>query len=192
MITSLPNLLTLSRIAAIPIVVLLLLFKPPVYDWIALVVFVIASITDFLDGYLARSQQLVSVFGRFLDPIADKLMVAAVLFMLVAEGHVRGFAVLAALVIVCREVLVSGLREYLAEIRVGLPVTELAKWKTGIQLTAIGFLIVGPSAGTLPIALIGEVGLWLAAALTLLTGYDYLRAGLKHVADKKANIGADG
>ena len=125
--------------------------------------------------------------GRFLDPIADKLLVAATLFMLAAMGRLPAeWALLPALVILCREILVSGLREYLAELRVGLPVSRLAKWKTAIQMIAIGFLIVGERRpGFLPVVAIGEMLLWIAALLTLVTGYDYLRAGLAHMSRRR-------
>ena len=182
MITSLPNLLTLSRIAAIPVIIALLFLDGHTARWIALAVYITAGVTDFFDGYIARSQQAVSALGRFLDPIADKLMVISVLFMLVAKSGITGWVILPALVIVCREVLVSGLREYLAELRVSVPVSQLAKWKTAIQMTAIGILIVGEAAAwLLPAQLIGEIGLWVAAALTLLTGYVYMRVGLRHM-----------
>lgn len=182
MLTSLPNLLTLSRIAVIPVLVLLLYLGTPAYRWVACVLFVGACVTDYLDGYLARHRAEVSALGRFLDPIADKLLVAAVLLMLVAIGGVSGLLILPALVILCREILVSGLREYLAEIRVPMPVSKLAKWKTTIQMVALGVLVVGEAGPSfLPVQTIGEVGLWLAAALTLITGYDYLQRGLKHM-----------
>ena len=131
----------------------------------------------------------VSALGRFLDPIADKLVVAAILMVMTAHGQIRGWVVLPALIILCREILVSGLREYLAELKVRLPVSMLAKWKTTMQMVAMGFLILGDVFG-LPTQMVGEGLLWLAAALTLLTGYDYLRVGLKHMteddrADKK-------
>ena len=135
--------------------------------------------TDWLDGHVARRWSQQSELGRFLDPIADKLLVAATLLMLTAFGRLPAGALLPALVILCREILVSGLREYLAELRVGLPVSRLAKWKTAIQMTAIGFLIVGEAGpALLPVEQIGAVLLWAAALLTLVTGYDYLRAGL--------------
>lgn len=181
MMRSLPNILTLSRIASIPVLAVLIPLHGAFWDWTALALFIAAGLTDALDGYLARRQAAVSALGRFLDPIADKLMVASVLFMLVVSGDIAGLTVLAALVIVCREVLISGLREFLAELRVKLAVTALAKWKTGIQMTAIGFLIVGHSAAPVPATLIGDLGLWVAAAITLVTGYDYLRAGLRHM-----------
>jgi cardiolipin synthase len=154
-------------------------------DWaniIACVLFVGASITDFFDGYVARSWQQQSDIGRFLDPVADKLLVASAILMLVAFDRLHDFQVLAALVILCREILVSGLREFLAEIRVGVPVTWLAKWKTGIQMVAIALLLLGDSGPLwLHASEIGAVCLWIAAGLTLITGYDYLRDGLKHM-----------
>ena len=183
MLTSLPNILTLSRIAAIPVLVGLLYFSDPVLRWIALGVFSLAGATDYFDGYLARHRNQVSPFGRFLDPIADKLLVASLIVMLIAIGQVKGLVVIPALIIVCREILVSGLREYLAEIKVPLPVSKLAKWKTAIQMVALGVLIVGQEAGPafLPMEIIGDTGLWIAALLTLVTGYDYLARGLEHM-----------
>ncbi|MBI3505617.1 MAG: CDP-diacylglycerol--glycerol-3-phosphate 3-phosphatidyltransferase [Proteobacteria bacterium] len=180
---SLPMWLTLSRIVAIPVIVALFWLDGDEWRYVACAVYAIAAITDWLDGYLARAWAQQSKLGRIFDPIADKLLVAATILMLVAFDRVAGFSVLAALVILLREVLVSGLREFLAEIRVGLPVSKLAKWKTGIQMTALGILIVGDAAPTsfLPVSLIGQLGLWIAAALTLYTGYDYLATGLKHV-----------
>ncbi|MEW5728921.1 MAG: CDP-diacylglycerol--glycerol-3-phosphate 3-phosphatidyltransferase, partial [Pseudomonadota bacterium] len=150
--------------------------------------FVAAAVTDWFDGYIARSRNQVSAFGRFLDPIADKLLGAAVLFMLVAFERVSGWSELPALVILLREILVSGLREFLAEVRIGMPVSRLAKWKTGIQMVALPVLLVGPAGPkVLPVQEIGEVCLWVAAALTLITGWDYLRSGLRHLrAEDKA------
>lgn len=182
MITSLPNLLTMSRIAILPLLLGLLFIEGDIWKWLACALFVLAAVTDFLDGYLARSWAQQSAFGRFLDPIADKILVAATLMSLVAVRQIDGWAIVPALIILCREILVSGLREFLASLRVGLPVSRLAKWKTGIQMTAIGVLIVGASGPAfLPVTLIGEIGLWTAAALTLATGYDYLRASVSHV-----------
>ncbi|MEQ8195270.1 MAG: CDP-diacylglycerol--glycerol-3-phosphate 3-phosphatidyltransferase [Rhodospirillales bacterium] len=180
----LPNILTFSRIAAIPIVVLLLLLPQPLGNWLAFSVYVYACITDFFDGYLARAWEQQSSLGKFLDPIADKLLVAAVLLMLVGIDRIQGLTLLPAAVILCREILVSGLREVLATVRVGVPVSTLAKWKTTIQLIALGFLIVGnagPDFGPVPTLQIGVVGLWGAAILTLVTGYDYLRHGLRQI-----------
>jgi cardiolipin synthase len=181
---NLANILTMSRIAAIPLIVAFLMLNSHFWQWVALVLFVLACITDWFDGYVARRLHQISPLGRFLDPIADKLVVAAVLLILVAMRHIEGWAILAALVILCREILVSGLREFLAELRVGVPVSTLAKWKTTVQMIALGFLIVAKADSEVPInaMLIGEILLWLAAGLTLITGYDYLMIGLKHMA----------
>jgi cardiolipin synthase len=181
-LTSLPNLLTLSRILAIPVVIASFYIQGDYARWFACALFSAAGVTDWLDGHVARRWAQQSELGRFLDPIADKLLVAATLFMLVAMDRLSSGAILPALVILCREILVSGLREYLAELRVGLPVSKLAKWKTAIQMVAIGVLIVGDAGPAfLPVAAIGEMLLWVAALLTLVTGYDYLRASLAHM-----------
>ncbi len=181
---NLANILTMSRIAAIPLIVGLLLMNGPFWHWVALALFVLACVTDWFDGYVARRLHQISPLGRFLDPIADKLVVAAVLLILVATEHIDGWAILAALIILCREILVSGLREFLAELRVGVPVSLLAKWKTTVQMVALGFLIVAKSDSEVPInaMLVGEILLWIAAGLTLVTGYDYLMIGLRHMA----------
>ncbi len=182
MLTSLPNLLTLLRIFIIPVLVGVMYFDNAMARWIALGLYSVACITDYFDGYLARHFNEVSPLGRFLDPIADKLLVAAVILMLSGDGRISGLVLLPGLVILCREILVSGLREYLAEIRVPMPVSKLAKWKTVIQMLALGFLIVGDAGPEiLPTRLIGEVGIWAAALLTFITGYDYLQRGLKHM-----------
>ncbi|MGA8398457.1 MAG: CDP-diacylglycerol--glycerol-3-phosphate 3-phosphatidyltransferase [Stellaceae bacterium] len=181
--TSLPNLLTLSRILAIPVVVATFYLDGDSARWFCCALFSAAGITDWLDGHMARRWEQQSEIGRFLDPIADKLLVSATLFMLTATGRLPTYALLPALVILCREILVSGLREYLAGLRVRVPVSRLAKWKTLIQMIAIGWLIVGDAGWhVLPVAAIGAALLWLAAILTLVTGYDYLRAGLSHIA----------
>ncbi|NFV79018.1 CDP-diacylglycerol--glycerol-3-phosphate 3-phosphatidyltransferase [Magnetospirillum aberrantis] len=182
MMTSLPNLLTLSRIVVIPLVVATFYVDGALARWVACALFVAAAITDWFDGYLARSRNQVSALGRFLDPIADKLLVAAVLLMLVAFDRVAPATVPAALVILLREILVSGLREFLAEIRIGMPVSRLAKWKTAIQMVALAVLLVGDvGPAEVPVRQIGEVCLWAAAVLTMITGWDYLRSGLKHM-----------
>lgn len=144
--------------------------------------------TDYLDGYYARIWDQQSAFGRMLDPIADKLLVASCLLMLAADNSIHGWTLWAAIVILCREILVSGLREYLAGLRVSVPVTKLAKWKTTIQLIAIGFLLAGeagdqalpPAAGPL-VTMIGLFLLWMSAILTIYTGWDYFRAGIHHL-----------
>ena len=184
--TDLPNLLTLSRIAAIPLLVVLVALRTPVGDMAACVVFSVAAITDYFDGKIARDRQITSGFGRMLDPIADKLLVGAALMLLAGLGRLPGLSLYPAILIMLREILVSGLREYLAELRIGLPVTKLAKWKTGFQMGALGTLIAGETGAAvlhlsfLPVALIGEAMLWTAAALTLVTGWDYLLAGLRN------------
>jgi cardiolipin synthase (CMP-forming) len=188
---ALPNLLTYSRIAAVPVVVGCMYWSG-ILDgglwlrWVALAVFIAAGITDILDGYLARSWDQQSALGRMLDPIADKLLVSASLLMLAAVDTIRGWSLLAAVVILCREILVSGLREYLAALRVSVPVTRLAKWKTTAQLVAVGFLLAGEAGDEiLPVTTnIGLTLLWLSAIVTLYTGWDYFRAGLRHVMDE--------
>jgi len=182
MLTSLPNLLTLSRIAVIPLVVGLFSVPEAWAAYTACSLYAAACITDWFDGYLARAWAQESVIGKFLDPIADKLLVAATLIMLAGFHRLTGLSILPAVVILLREVLVSGLREYLAGLHVGVPVTWLAKWKTTIQMIALGFLIVGDyGPAELPVTFIGTVGLWIAAALTFYTGWDYMRAGLTHM-----------
>ncbi|MEK1887718.1 MAG: CDP-diacylglycerol--glycerol-3-phosphate 3-phosphatidyltransferase [Phyllobacterium sp.] len=187
---SLPNLLTYARIIAVPLVVLCFFLEGRLQSsdaarWGALAIFLIASITDFFDGYLARIWQQTSTIGRMLDPIADKLLVSAVLLLLAADGTIAGWSLWAAIIILCREILVSGLREYLAELKVSVPVSRLAKWKTTIQMIAIAFLLTGPAGDKIvPIVTIsGIILLWIAALITLYTGWDYFRAGLKHVVD---------
>ncbi|MGB8181213.1 MAG: CDP-diacylglycerol--glycerol-3-phosphate 3-phosphatidyltransferase [Stellaceae bacterium] len=182
MLTTLPNLLTLSRIVAIPLVIATFYVTAPLGPWLGCVIFGLAAVTDWLDGRLARMWQQQSELGRFLDPVADKLLVATTLFMLAAYDRLSAVSILPALVILMREIMVSGLREHLAGLRVGMPVSKLAKWKTFIQMLAIGFLLVGDAGpAALHIRPVGEVLLWLAAVLTVKTGYDYLRAGLSHI-----------
>jgi cardiolipin synthase len=196
---ALPNLLTYARIVAVPAVVACMYWQDILQGglwlrWLALAIFILAAITDFLDGYIARMWGQQSTFGRMLDPIADKLLVASCLLMLAADTTIRGWTVWAAIVILCREILVSGLREYLAELRVSVPVTKLAKWKTTAQLVAIGFLLAG-EAGDQVIGmalgrsthLLTEAGiglLWISALVTLYTGWDYFRAGVRHLIDE--------
>jgi CDP-diacylglycerol--glycerol-3-phosphate 3-phosphatidyltransferase len=185
---SLPNLLTLSRIVAVPLLVAFLWWP----SWqagfgIAFALYCLMGITDYFDGYLARAQGTVSKLGQFLDPIADKIMVAAVILMLVGTRHddvavITGVHIIAALIILLREIAVSGLREFLAGLQVSLPVSRLAKWKTTLQLVAFGALIL---AGALPgvafVKVTGLAALWGAAALTVVTGWDYLRVGIRHM-----------
>jgi cardiolipin synthase len=203
---SLPNILTYARIAAIPVVVACMYWQAILQGglwlrWVALIIFIAAAVTDFFDGYLARSWDQQSKLGRMLDPIADKLLVASCLLMLAADETIKGWSLFAAIIILCREILVSGLREYLAELRVSVPVTQLAKWKTALQLIAIGFLLCGAAGDSvlppsmlewrwktsddvIPLAnSVGLVLLWVSAILTLYTGWDYFRAGMRHLID---------
>ncbi len=209
---ALPNLLTYGRIAAVPLVVGCMYWQSILHGglwlrWVALAIFIAAGVTDILDGYFARMWGQQSSLGRMLDPIADKLLVASCLLMLAAEETIRGWSILAAIIILCREILVSGLREYLAELNVRVQVTRLAKWKTTLQLIAVGFLIAGDAGdATVPqltvtvptlltagilfgsqvlglVTFIGIALLWISALLTLYTGWDYLRAGLRYMID---------
>jgi CDP-diacylglycerol--glycerol-3-phosphate 3-phosphatidyltransferase/cardiolipin synthase len=183
----LPNLLTLSRIFAVPLLVALLWPAEQGHEWrigylLAFGLYCLMGITDYFDGYLARAQGTVSKMGIFLDPIADKIMVAAVVLMLCATQDIHGWHIVAALVILLREIAVSGLREFLAGLRVSVPVSRLAKWKTTCQLVALGALILGGGVPEWPfVHAVGLLTLWLAAILTALTGWDYLRVGLKHM-----------
>jgi len=183
----LPNLLTYGRVIAVPLVIICM-YWPDEYwmRWAALGIFTLAAITDFFDGYLARVWSQQSSLGRMLDPIADKLLVASCLLMLVANHDIRSWSIWAGIVILCREILVSGLREYLAELRVSVPVSTVAKYKTTLQILSLGFLIVGfAGEDIVPHTRdIGLVLLWAAALLTLYTGWDYLRAGFKHVVEE--------
>ena len=182
---NLPNILTYGRIAAVPVVAGLLMWGGDSARWAALAIYIVAAITDFFDGYLARLWKQQSSLGRMLDPIADKVLVAVVLLVLSADGILFGGHIWAAIIILSREVLVSGLREYLGELRVSVPVTKIAKWKTTVQLVSIGFLIAGPTGDTVVphVTTVGIAMLWIAAGLTLYSGYDYFRAGIRHVVD---------
>ncbi|MDE2436513.1 MAG: CDP-diacylglycerol--glycerol-3-phosphate 3-phosphatidyltransferase [Sphingomonadales bacterium] len=194
---SVPNILTLSRIVALPLLAFLLWW--PDWAWgymLAFVLYCLMGITDYFDGYLARSSGTVSKLGIFLDPIADKIMVATVILILAAQGVLRGpyvgdMHVIAGLIILIREIAVSGLREFLGGLQVSVPVSRLAKWKTTFQMIALGSLILGNAMPWWSVALgglamnvphtVGLITLWGAAALTVITGWDYLRVGLKHM-----------
>ncbi len=182
---NLPNLLTLARIAAVPVFVAVAFLVPgDAGRLLLLAIFVLASVTDWLDGYLARALNQQSAFGTMLDPIADKLLVAAALLLLVADGTIAGLHVLAPLIILSREVLVSGLREFLAGSAVKVPVTALAKWKTAVQMVAIAGLLAAPALShELPFLLLAGLALlWTATVLTVWTGAGYLGAALAHTA----------
>ena len=180
---TLPNLLTLSRIFAVPILVFLLWRPQPIDYAITFVLYCVVGITDYFDGYLARAQGRISRLGQFLDPIADKIMVAAVLMMLISSRKSNPIPEIDGLnIILLREIIVSGLREYLAPLNVSVPVSRLAKWKTTLQLVALGALILGGAVPHMPwVHEVGIISLWVAAGLTLVTGYDYLRIGIRHM-----------
>lgn len=189
---NIPNLLTYARILAVPLIVGCFFIEGRLESsdfarWAGFWIFAVASITDYLDGYLARIWNQTSNIGRMLDPIADKLLVAAVLLLLAADQTIADWSLWAAITILCREILVSGLREYLAGLKVSVPVTRIAKWKTTIQMVAIAFLLAGP-AGDKVLPQTTHIGiglLWVAAILTFYSGYDYFRAGIKHLVDEE-------
>jgi len=187
-LTTLPNILTYGRILAVPALVACFYIEGDLARWLALAIFIAAGVTDFLDGYFARLWSQQSSLGRMLDPIADKLLVASCLLVLAWDGTIWGIHLVAAVIIMCREILVSGLREFLAEVRVSVPVSQLAKWKTAIQLVALGFLLAGEAGDKVwdYTTTVGFTGLWGAAILTLYTGYDYFRAGIDHLMDENS------
>jgi cardiolipin synthase len=179
-----PNILTYGRIAAAPLVGATYYIPGNWGPWIAFSIFVVASVTDYFDGYLARAWQQQSALGRMLDPIADKLLVSVSILVLAVDGMFDGTSFWAAVIILMREIFVSGLREFLAELRVSVPVTRLAKWKTTMQLIAVAALLIAPALQGARQGFIINVGLtffWATAIVTLYTGYDYFRAGLKHI-----------
>ncbi len=185
---TLPNLLTLSRIVAVPLLAWFLWWPGWAGGYAAgFVLYCLMGVTDYFDGYLARAKGAVSKLGVFLDPIADKIMVAAVILLLVGTrdanpAMIQGIHQVAALIILLREIAVSGLREFLAQVQVSVPVSRLAKWKTTLQLVALGALILGGAVPFAPwVSQVGLIALWAAAGLTVLTGWDYLRVGLKHM-----------
>lgn len=181
---NLANKLTMARIAAIPVICVLMSLPGASAAWFAMVLFVMAAITDYFDGYIARNYNQMSTWGRVLDPIADKLLVAAVVLMIAVTDRLNGINFIPALIILLREVAVSGLREFLAELRVGLPVTKLAKWKTATQMVALPFLICNQiDFGFLTAGNIGVALIWVAAVLTVITGWDYWLTSRKHLGD---------
>lgn len=184
---NIPNLLTMGRMWAIPAIVATFFFEAPWAGWLGVVLFALAGITDYMDGYLARHLNQLSRFGRVLDPIADKLLVGAILLMLAQTGRLSAWDIIPAVIIMCREILVSGLREFLAEIKVGCPVTRLAKWKTACQMLALPMLMVADPTYTgilsPAVTLIGSLALWGAAILTVMTGYDYWKSGRRYMED---------
>lgn len=187
---NIPNVLTIGRIWAIPVIVATFFFNGATAAWIGMVLFVLAAVTDYMDGYLARHLNQVSCFGRVLDPIADKLLVGAVLVMLAYTGKLAYMgAIIPAAIILCREILVSGLREFLAEIKVGLPVTKLAKWKTAFQMTALPILMISgykEAPACLHLNFVGSLALWFAAIMTVITGYDYWKSGSRYLNEDRS------
>ena len=177
---SLPNLLTISRIVVIPVIFMMVYIHATLWQLVAAILFIVASITDYLDGYLARSRNETSAFGRLLDPIADKLLVTSALVVILAVPGmvVCKLSYIPVIVILCREILVSGLREFLMEVKVGMPVTRLAKWKTGFQMTALSMMLL---KGFWLWGGIGEILLWIAGVLTFITGYQYFQKSLNYI-----------
>ena len=175
------NILTLLRIGVIPIIVICIYMKEPFFGWIAFFLFCLASITDYFDGYIARLRNEITNFGTFLDPIADKLLVAAVILILTSKGVIRDWDTIPALIILLREITVSGLREYLAGIKVSIPVSRIAKLKTFLQLSALAILILSESTlDLIQIIYLGKIFLWSSGILTLYTAYDYVKGSIKH------------
>lgn len=179
---NIPNLLTFSRIVVIPVIFLSLYIQSMWWAFIAAALFIIASITDYFDGYLARARGETSALGRLMDPIADKLLVASALVIILAKPDmvVTRLSFIPAVVILCREILVSGLREFLREVNVGLPVSRLAKWKTGFQMTALSMMLL---KGFWYWGGIGEILLWVAGVLTFITGYQYFQKSLDYICE---------
>lgn len=182
MYKKLPNMLTIMRVMVIPFIIASFYIEKPLLHWVAASLFILASVTDFLDGYLARAWSAQSRFGRFLDPIADKLLVVSVIVMLVDAKTITDFQIIPALAIVCREILVSGLREFLAELNEAMPVSKLGKIKTTFQMTALFLLLLGEGgSGYVEVELVGIILLWIAAILTVISGTAYLRSGMQHM-----------
>jgi cardiolipin synthase len=191
---SVPNLLTYARILAIPLLVFFFYTERPAGRWLSFAVFILASISDFFDGYLARAWHQQSAIGRMLDPIADKLIVATSLLLLASDRTIGSWSLIAAIIILIREISVSGLREFLAEVRVSVPVSRIAKYKTTLQMVAIGFLLIGPAGDKLMKYYFADLGLftyvgllllWISALITVYTGYDYFRAGVRHLMEEE-------
>jgi CDP-diacylglycerol--glycerol-3-phosphate 3-phosphatidyltransferase/cardiolipin synthase len=182
---NLPIGLTLTRIVAVPLLIVFLISSSRVHAVIAAAIFILAAITDWADGMLARRRNQVTTLGTLLDPIADKLLVGTTLLMLTSDNTINGVHMVAAVIILCREILVSGLREFLAELNMRVHVTQLAKWKTTVQMIALGVLLAGPAGDKIVqgITSAGLAMLWVAALLTLWTGFDYLKAAVRTAID---------
>ena len=186
MIFKIPNILTLGRLILVPVLVFAYYLPGSLGDWFSFSIFVLASFTDFLDGFFARLLKQQSKLGELLDPIADKIIVVTALFLLVADNQINGHDVIACIIIICREILVSGLREYLAKFKLRMPVSNMAKVKTFFQMLSISILLTGPSGNKLLFEIGTELGiylLWISALLTLITGYSYIKKGIEHAID---------
>ena len=182
-----PNLLTIARIVIVPILAVVFMIPGDVGRWLAFSLFLLAAITDYLDGYLARLWSQQTDLGRLLDPIADKVLVAAVILILAGAGDIVGWSLIPAIVILSREIIIAGLREFLAGRDVTLHVASLAKWKTAMQMISLALLLIGDAAPTgLPVHLAGIISFWLAAILTVITGYDYFATSVRHVTSPPA------
>jgi len=186
MMLKIPNILTIGRIILVPILVFVFFLPGSLGDWLACGIFVLASFTDFVDGFLARLLKQQSRLGEMLDPIADKIIVVTAIILLVKNDTISNTNIIAAIIILCREILVSGLREYLAKFKLRMPVSNMAKIKTFFQMVAISVLLTGPSGDKLLFNLGSEIGiilLWISAILTLITGYSYVKKGIDHAID---------
>jgi cardiolipin synthase len=181
--TSLPNLLTYGRIVAIPVICVLVILGGPVWGMLAFVLYAAAAVTDWLDGYLARKWDQGSPLGRMLDPIADKLLVGALLVVLAHTRDLSGWDLIPAVAILMREILVSGLREYLGPRNVVVHVTPLAKWKTTAQLVALGIILLAELIPALGI--VGSMALWIAGLLTVVTGWQYFAGAMPHLLEEQ-------
>jgi CDP-diacylglycerol--glycerol-3-phosphate 3-phosphatidyltransferase len=179
----LPNILTVGRLVLLPLLVILMMIPHAWAAWMALIIYIVSAITDWLDGYIARRMSLQSSFGTFLDPIADKIFILTVLITLVANGTLHGFWITPVILILAREFLIAGLREFLGPKNIQVPVSYLGKWKTAIQMIALGFLVIGEFGNQiLPYTIeIGLIGLLVATALTIVTGWNYLKTGIQHL-----------
>jgi CDP-diacylglycerol--glycerol-3-phosphate 3-phosphatidyltransferase len=176
---NLANILTVFRLFLLPVIILLLFKLTAAAAWAALIIYAIGAITDFFDGYVARKLNQVSEFGKFMDPISDKIYVTIILLALLAIDRIESYWVIPVMIIFIREFLVSGMREFLGPKNIQLPVTNLAKWKTTFQMLCLGFLIIGPYFPGAMIA--GLMFLLSAAIITTITGWDYIKAGFKHM-----------
>lgn len=183
MLRNLPNILTISRIVLLPVLIGLFFIPEEWAAWTALWIYIFCAVTDFFDGYIARRYQTTSKFGTFLDPISDKIMIASLLLVLVGFDRLPGLWMIPAIIILMREFLISGLREFLGPQNIQVPVSKLAKWKTTLQMVALGFLVIGDYGDAVVphTLLIGQYGITIAAVITIITGWNYLKAGFKHI-----------